>query len=326
MHVTELRIAIRCELGMIVAIDESGSFASNSTDRHFFAAIHLRQRKSLYEIKRRQFSAWETGLPRSIKNATGERKSSALSDRQLADFARQVIRSQPYVRITPYAIRPAENPATIVEKHRAVVVMGINRGRKMYGEQGKVALARTLDESAHWVKKLNYSQFVKIVVLGNCLFAAFVNSIGHSISGGYDDELPDLRFLVDRDFIREPRHNLFWLEVILRNLICNASENNPIPVLDEWEEQNHPFLAKYLRDGEFDFKELFWSRCAFVSSHQHFEIRIADAVNTILSRALNERGCNEAFRFISDCFCGDRRVHQLILNDVDLRADRSDVS
>jgi hypothetical protein len=47
-------------LGMIVAIDESGSFASSSVDRHFFAAIHLRQGKTLYEIKRGQCSAWET--------------------------------------------------------------------------------------------------------------------------------------------------------------------------------------------------------------------------------------------------------------------------
>jgi hypothetical protein len=45
---------------MIVAIDESGSFASSSVDRHFFAAIHLRQGKTLYEIKRGQCSAWET--------------------------------------------------------------------------------------------------------------------------------------------------------------------------------------------------------------------------------------------------------------------------
>jgi hypothetical protein len=301
---------------MIVAIDESGSFAPGSIHLHVFAAIHLRQRKNLFEIKRRQLSAWETGLPRSIKNAKGERKGSALSDRQLAHFAQQVIRSQPYVRITPYAIRPADNPPAILEKHRAAVLMGINRARTIHAEQGKLALVGTLEESAHWVKKLNYSQLVKIMVLGNCIFAALVNSIGDSISGGYDDELPDLRFLIDRDFIREPRHNLFWLEMILRNLIYSASEDNPIPVLDGWEEHNHPFLAKYLRDGDFDFRELFWSRCAFVWSHQHFEIRVADAVNTILSRFLNRRGCDDAFRLISDCFCADKRVHQLLLDDV----------
>jgi hypothetical protein len=307
---------------MIVAIDESGSFALGSTGLHFFAAVHLRQRKTLYDIKQHQFSDWEAGLPRSIKNAKGERNSSALSEQQLSDFARRVICQQPYVRITPYAFSPAINPSAIVEKHRAVIVMEIHRGRDMYAAEGKAAIARTLDEAGNWLKKLNYAQIVKIIVLGSCIFEALVNSVGHSVSGQYDEELVELRFLMDRDFIRQPRHNLFWLETILRNLIYAASKENPIPVMEAWEEQNHPFLAKYHRDGEFDFNELFWQRCAFVSSHDRFEIRVADAVNTILFRFLNDRGCSEAYRLLSGSFCGDKRVRGLILNDVDLDSYR----
>ncbi len=40
---------------MIVEIDESSSFAPACMDRPFFAAVHLRQRKTLYDVKQRKF-------------------------------------------------------------------------------------------------------------------------------------------------------------------------------------------------------------------------------------------------------------------------------
>jgi len=58
---------------------------------------------------------------------------------------------------------------------------------------------------------------------------------------------------------------------------------------------------------------------------KHFEIRIADTGKTILFHFLNERGCDEAYRLLVDCFCRDKRVHQLILNDVDLNSYPSEM-
>jgi len=308
---------------MIIAIDESGSFAAGSNDRHFFAAAHIRQRKTLYKLKRQQFLSWERDLPRSLKNPKGEIKGSALSDEQLAKFVRDVVCSAYHVGITPFAIRPAENPEATVEKHRTVMVRSIEAGHDLYSKQGKKDLARTLDEFANWVRKLSYAQVLKIKVLGECIVAALVNSVRHSISGNYDYELPNLRFLIDRDFIRERRPDLFWHE-LLRNQLWRASKTNPVPLLNKWKKDGHPFLDKFWREGDLDFNELFWKQCSFVHSHESFEVRIADLINTILARYCNNKGCREPYHLVRRCFLYHGRITQLVLDDFNLAEWRYD--
>ena len=128
-----------------------------------------------------------------------------------------------------------------------------------------------------------------------------VNTVGHAIRGRYDEELPRMKFLIDRDFIKEPRPNIFWHE-LLRNQLYYASKEDPLPVLERWKTRGHPFLDKYTRNGRLNFNELFWKQCTFVPSHDHFEIRIADAVNTIVSRYFTKRQCYDAYALIRRCF------------------------
>ncbi len=182
---------------MIIAVDESGSFAAHSCEQHFFVAVHLLQRKTLYKLKREQFFAWEGELPKRLKNPKGEIKGSSLSDAQLADFSRKVICSPYYIGITPYTVRPSENSEEVVGKHRSVMVLSIQANQQSYSKQGKLHLAHTFNDFGNWVRKLSYPQTLKIIVLGKCIVAALVNSVGHSISGKYDYELPNLRFLID---------------------------------------------------------------------------------------------------------------------------------
>ncbi len=304
---------------MIIAIDESGSFAANSNERHFFAAIHLRQRRTLYKLKQRQFADWEATLPLSLKNSKGEIKSTTLSDEQLTIFAQKIMFKPPHIMITPLAVRPTENPEMVLEKHRSVALIGIEEGRKECLALGRDDQARMYHEFGNWLKKLSYAQYLKIFVLAECIATALVNSVGHAISGSYDEELPRMRFLIDKDFVREPRHNAFWHE-LLRNQLYHSSKANPLPMLDKWEKEGHPFLDKYRKDGRLDFNELFWKRLQFVHSREHFEIRLADAINTILSRFFNQRRCIQTYELVRQFFCADKRVHQLILNDFDLQA------
>jgi len=308
---------------MIIAIDESGSFSANSSERHFFVAAHLRQRKTLYKLKGQQFLSWEHGLPGTLKNPKGEIKGSRLSDEQLAEFARKVVCSTYHVGITPYAIRPSENPEAVIEKHRAVMVRSIEAGHDFYSKQGKKELARTFGEFANWVRKLNYAQTLKIILLGECIVAALVNAVGHSVSGSYDYELPHLRFLIDRDFIRERHPNQFWHE-LLRSQLWHISKDKPIPLLNKWQKEGHPFLDKFRQKGYLDFNELFWKQCSFVNSHENFEVRLADLINTILARYCNGKGCHEAYRLVRHCFLHHGRITQLILNDFDLAEWRYD--
>lgn len=308
---------------MVIAIDETGSFSTSSAERNFFIAVHLRQRKTLYKLKHRQFTEWERSLPKSLKNPKGEIKSSLLSDEQLTEFARNVICAPYFIGITPFTVRPSDNSESVVEKHRHVATTGIREGAKEYARMGKPDLAQLYEEFGHWLKKLSYPQYLKIRILGECMAAAMVNTVGHAVTGKYDEELPRMRFLIDRDFIKEPRPNIFWHE-LLRNQLYAASKKNPLPLLDKWEKKGHPFLEKYTRKGRLNFAELFWKQCAFVSSHEHFEIRIADAVNTIVSRYFNKRQCRNAYALIRQSFLHDGKITQLVLDDFDLEAWRYD--
>lgn len=304
---------------MIIAIDETGSFAANSDERQFFIAVHLRQRRTLYKIKQNQFTEWESSLPRSLKNSKGEIKSSLLTDEQLFIFAKKIICSHPNVRITPLAIKPKDNPDTVIDKCRALALIGINAGTEECHALGRNKNANTYRELGNWLKKLNYAQLLKIIVLGECISAALINTVGHSIVGGYDNELTYLRYLIDRDFVKEPRHNAFWHE-LLRNQLYQISKRTPLPIVDKWLEKGHPFLDKYMENGHLNLNELFWKRLEFVPSHDYFEIRIADATNTIVSRFINQHRCASAYKLIKPLFCKDKRIPQFVINDFDLES------
>jgi hypothetical protein len=302
---------------MVIAIDETGGFDPSATTLNYFIAVHIRQRKTIYKLKQRLFEEWENSLPRSLKNSKGEIKSASLSDDQLKDLAINVICPHYRVGITPYAVRPSDNPEPLVEKYRAVNVIGIDEGAKEYAAMGKERMAKFYIDFGYWLKKLNYAQYLKLLILGECIAAAMVNTVGHAISGRYDEELTRMRFLIDRDFIKEPHSIRFWRE-ILRNQLYNHSRMNPVPVLRKWKAKGHPFLEKYTRNGHLDFNELFTQHCSFGSSHECFEIRIADAINTIAHRFTNKRECKAAYTLIRSCFLMDGKIHGLVLRDFDL--------
>lgn len=61
-----------------------------------------------------------------------------------------------------------------------------------------------------------------------------------------------------------------------------------------------------------------------MTSHDHFEIRIADIVSTIVSRFFNRRRCTQAYSLVRKCFLADGKMRQLVLNDFDMNEYRYD--
>lgn len=302
---------------MIIAIDESGSFAEGSPDHCFYVSVRLRQRKTLYKIKKQQFLMWENGLTKSLKDHKGEIKSSSLSDDDLLRFVKTVCLSEPGIGITPTAIVPQNNPSAVVEKHKEVQRKGIEVGLLYYVEKDRTEVANFYRDYHNWFKKLSYPLYLKIYLLGECIVHSLINAIGHSISGNYDDELPRLRFMIDRDFIRNNTHWLYWRD-LLRNQLWHISEEHPIPYLDKWDKKGHPFLDKYTRNGRPDLGKLFSENCDFCPSHTNFEIRIADAVGTIIRRHFDNNSCREAYNYLKYCFCKDGKIVGIELSDFDL--------
>ena len=301
---------------MIIAIDETGDFRPNSNKSNFFIAIHLRQSVSLLKDKEKQYFDWESSLPKSLKNSKGEIKGNALSGEQQLTFVRDVILKNHYVGITPIRFRSIENTEKIISDHKVIQLAGINDSILQAQKANKPHSAKTYRDFANWFRNLNYQQYMKIFLLGMCIVDGLRNTIGHAISGGYDDELVDIKYLIDKDFLKGKEQDIFWHE-LLRNQLYSFSLQDPICLLKTWKETGHPFVEKYARGGYFDLNELFWKNCEFVESHEYFQIRIADIVCSILSKRYNSNSSKKAYNYLKKCFSKNGKMHHVILNSVD---------
>lgn len=300
---------------MIIAIDESGAFDPRSSRLDCFAAVHVRQRKTLLRTKSRQHASWENALPRRLRSANGEVKGSALSDSHLRDFAQSVVASHPCVRVTPIAIRPSDNALAVIGKHQEAHAGDIARGSAVFTELGRHPQAATYAEFSRWLLNRSPTEYLKIQLLGACIGEALASAFGTSVAGRYPDELLHLRYVIDRDFVRGRRSDLFWHE-FLRNQLHAQSVTRPVPIPERWRTRPHPVLAEYAFDGQLDMNKVFWSRLAFSPSHESFELRIADVVATIVRRHLNSTGGAEAFAAIRP-FLAPRELIVLALEDFD---------
>ena len=300
---------------MIISIDETGDFSPNSDKFNFFVATHIRQSDGLFKVKERQFKNWENELPASLKNHKGEIKGSSLDCSQLRAFVENVILKSPYVGITSKRLRTVENPPSLIDKHTAIVLAGLNDKYLRMIKSGCVEAIKFKDY-ANWIRKLNYQQYLKISFLGSLVFDSLKNTIIHSIRERYDHELVETKFLIDRIFVRGVEQNAFWRDV-LRNQFFSYSRKEPIPLLSDWKNTGHPFLTKYASKGYLDFNELFWRNCKFGDSHVNFEIRIADIIGTILSRYFNFNKCKDVFNLLEPCFMEHGKIEHVFLNDFD---------
>lgn len=302
---------------MIIAIDESGTFEPRSRKVHFFSSAIIRSSDESYRLIEKQFRNWEASLNPSLKSPRGEFKSSKLPDEDLLRFVHEVIITEPYIYIDAFRIRPSENPPLVVEKHKALQVYGIEKGSELYREQGKGDLAKRYLEFRNWFSNLSYQQYLKIVMLGQIIVSSLSKSFGTAIVSGFDDELVNLRFLLDNDHVRGPEQNSFWRE-ILRNQLYFFSHTYPLPLLDTWQGTGHPFLDKYQKEGRLNLNRLFWDNCSFKDSAQYFEIRLSDTVNTIISRYHNNGQNEKAYRLLINLLMMEQKIVHTILPDFDL--------
>ena len=258
-------------------------------------------------------------LPRGLKNAKGEIKGSSLGEADLVSFAQNVVLPHPRAILSPVGLRPSDNPPAVVDKYRQVQGEGIERGTAFYRKLGRETMAQIYEEFGHWFRKLSYDTYLKIILLGECIVLALVNAFGHSISGGYASELTRLRYVIDRDFVREERSNFFWHE-LLRNQLWYTSKRHPIPLLDTWAKTGHPVLDRYRRNGRLDLNDLFWNNLVFVRSHESLEVRIADIAAAVFTRHFNGKGAAPAYDLLKGSIAGRGRVPVILLTDFDLSA------
>src|SRR5207244_3069958 len=99
---------------------------------------------------------------------------------------------------------------------------------------------------ARWIQRISESAYIKLWTQSECVALAFTDVVGHSISGGYDDELPSLRYKIDPGFIEDgdAARCEYWRRFVAMQLRRLATDERMVfPA--EWRDTGHPFMDLY---------------------------------------------------------------------------------
>jgi len=272
---------------MIIGIDETGNFDATLNLRHLFIAAFIESENGKLAVKRDQFTKWENNLSTNFKTADGEVKGSLLKGEQLLQFLQQVVFQIPIVRTSIVSVMPAKTTSALIDKHYQMELKQVEYSNLIYKTRGsKKYNLNFLENYVHWLRKRSLRDYLKMHCLKHLLKDSFNNAIIHAALQDRVEELLDISFKVDRDFLTE--ENIFW-EHYSKTSIENYTKDSPFIVIDTWDE-NHPFTQKYI----FQHKgkscvniRTAYKNLKFLDSKDHFEIRIADIMGIIYNRFYN---------------------------------------
>jgi hypothetical protein len=290
---------------MIIGIDETGDFSPKSDKISFFIAVMIDQSENGVEKKKEQFSNWFRTIPKEKINEKGEIKGTELDDEMLLSFVNNVYNQEPITRLEISCFDPKENSEELMQEFKEREVNALLNDAKLFRENGNEKKAKRIERMAYWYKNrnnMNYHHFFKLMLLKSIICNSFVTSIGSSIfiellgNDKKSSNLLGLEFKIDEDFIRGDEAIENWKKLFER-AFNQYNKKNPIPTLENWKTNGHPFLEKYKsKDLEtLDFKKIFRELCNFGDSHENFEIQMADIVGIIVNRHINQQKAETAF-------------------------------
>ncbi|MFD1163135.1 MULTISPECIES: hypothetical protein [Hwangdonia] len=297
---------------MIIAIDESGSFNKDSNDLNLFVAAHILSENGQLEIKRKQFENWENGIAEKFIDKNGEVKGQLLGKVELRDFLKNVVLQKPEVGFSIVSIIPKNNNSEVINKHHRSQIVQLDYSKELFIENNAIKKnVNFFDQFTKWLNKRNESQFLKMLCLKNCIYESFYNGFVFGIITELNDELINLKFKIDNDFISND--NKYWKGYLLK-FLEEHSKRKLIPILDTWTD-NHPVIQKYVKNGRFNLNIPFKENLDFFDSKDNFEIRIADIAAIIVNRNFNSQGYKSLYQSLRKRLLGKDGHSQLVFND-----------
>ena len=286
---------------MTVAIDETGDFNETSDSHSFFVAAYVQSENGQHKIKQKQFEDWESTLPDIVKTKKGEVKGNSLNEGQLQAFLKSVIFKLPEVRVSYVSLIPAHTSPEIIKKYQRFEIRQVDYSLQTFINSGsKKKNINFLREYSKWLNKRPLKDFMKMLCLKNSLLDTLKNTMIYGIVNDKIDELLNISYKVDRDFLTE--ENMYWSEYARRSVQEN-SKSKPFPMLDTWD-KDHPVKKKYLvkrdngKDG-INLNIIFKDNLKFVDSRDHFEVRIADILGIIVNRFWNKGEMKMEYDFLT---------------------------
>ena len=298
---------------MIIAIDESGNFDSNSNKLNLFVAAHIQSQNGNLKIKKKQFENWENRIPVNMRDKKGEVKGQLLGKVELMNFLKNIVYQKPEIRFTYTSIIPQENKVEIINKHKSFEILQLQLSLENFKKvNSRKANINFLDQLSKWLNKRNEIEYLKLLCLKNCLYNSFYNSFIYCIAYNISNELLDIEFKIDRDFISNEDN--YWKMYSLRS-IQELTKIRPLPMLKEWP-QNHPVRKKYtIKNKGLDLNIPFKDNLKFLNSKEHFEIRIVDIAAIMFNRHWNGTGIKAHYENLRKKSAAKDEHHHLQLND-----------
>jgi hypothetical protein len=132
-----------------------------------------------------------------------------------------------------------------------------------------------------------------------------------------DSNIKKFSFKIDKDFVNAENAKIMWTE-LLRQFWDDFSKRKKLPLIDIADKEKFPSIEDYKIDqGKSNLRKVFRDRTHFLASDEHFEIRMADIVGTILHRFQNKGNCKEIAEKILAHLGGKKENYsELTLNDL----------
>lgn len=304
---------------MITGIDETGDFSAQSNKYNFFVAVHIDQNKGRHLSKQKQFEAWENSIPIEYRTQQGEVKGQLLRDEHLSDFHKQIFHKDSNIFYSAVRIIPSQNPAEILERHKAHEIKQIEDVISKAEANGHHKWADGYRKILYWYKNKNYNIMLKMKCLEHLLSVSLNHVLGwgqisYILDKEDDSNIKNISFRIDKDFVKAENTKMLWDE-IFRQFWQQHSKSNPLPMLSVWNEEDHPVNKYYkLDNNNLNIRSIFRTNTEFTDSNTSWEVRIADIIGTILHRHYNLGRCSDIYSELKDHLGKDQKnyVHLII--------------
>jgi len=227
---------------------------------------------------------WENATRLRLPDQPEEIKSSALDDEGRQSFVESVL--LPEANGICYFAVAASITQTVIDWGKTLRdhwIENMDKAIAVAKEDGRNRFANEMTSTRGWLRSTSGAMMIKMSILNAAIARSLRQATGTSFALGFDDELGELRYFIDRGFIRSAPD--FWKDV-LRSSLMHATQIEPIVVVDTWDD-THPFMSTFVERTVEDFIQLtpeFRNRFEFYDSRDSIPIRIADIIAGLLRR------------------------------------------
>jgi hypothetical protein len=305
---------------MIIAIDESGIFSANKPEYCIFLSVIIPTDDKKNLIIKTSYKNWEQKLSNKFFDKKGEVKGSLLGEPELIDFTRNVLIPFNDLRIYYIAFDTSKLDTEIVRKYLDFEVAQLELSVQDFNNHNAPKKQTNYIVSIKdWLKSKNQQEFLKILGLRYCSFNSLYQTMIYFFGNLRESEIINGSYEIDKDFIND--QNIYW-KGYFKQLFQEFTSNQPLPIVDTWDKENHPFFQHYpiLSDNKLNLTKLLKTNFSFKDSKSSIYIRITDICGIIIYRHLNQNIYKSIFHFLTSRALTNEGIGELLmLRDFDFQ-------